>query len=333
MKYNLAGFFPTQQIAEGAGEGLPYWIFWLLLCAILLLLTFIFLRDKDLRQRLDTFFAGFKKKLVRLRLQSQLKKENDKFENTLTGLGKKAWEENLRPKAGESLLMELAQLETQCSELKEEKNATAVKITQLQTDLDSTQKKFNKMISSHDSEKEPFQRRLSQIKEKEREIEAHVLENQNRRETEVKQLNQLKMGGENPDQVSTLSTDINKINKKVEELVKQKHELEQEADTQNEKIQEIKQKIQQIQHELRQHERRFHKEIKEWEKSRDRLQDKIRNVDKQINPLFTNLGRLINEERPEHPEMGIFYSQLDRMNQRIHELETQIIQLEHKSNS
>jgi len=45
-------------------EGVPYWILWFLLCIILLLLTFIFLRDKNLRQRLNSFFFGAKKKLL-----------------------------------------------------------------------------------------------------------------------------------------------------------------------------------------------------------------------------------------------------------------------------
>ncbi len=36
-------------VTDPAREGLPYWAFWLLLCIIILLLFFIFLRDKDLR--------------------------------------------------------------------------------------------------------------------------------------------------------------------------------------------------------------------------------------------------------------------------------------------
>ena len=47
-----------QDASSVAREGLPYWIFYLLLCLILLLLAFIFLRDKDLHLGIETVVFG-----------------------------------------------------------------------------------------------------------------------------------------------------------------------------------------------------------------------------------------------------------------------------------
>ena len=76
-------------------EGLPYWIFWLLLCFVVLLLFFIFLRDKALRMRLSSFLAGARRRSILIRLRFQVKKENQKKGVLLQKLGAKAWDEDI----------------------------------------------------------------------------------------------------------------------------------------------------------------------------------------------------------------------------------------------
>lgn len=74
----IANVLFSQSPAPDSREGLPYWIFWLLLCIILLLVVFIFLRDRGLRQRLNSFFFSIKRKLMRIRLHPRLKKRKTK---------------------------------------------------------------------------------------------------------------------------------------------------------------------------------------------------------------------------------------------------------------
>ena len=111
MKNFLASVFTTQNLTEGSREGLPYWIFWLLLCIIILLLAFIFLRNKDMRRRLDSFFSGIKKNLIKIRLHSILKRENMKQENFILEIGQKCWEEGIEISTGEAVLSKLASME------------------------------------------------------------------------------------------------------------------------------------------------------------------------------------------------------------------------------
>ncbi|MFW6132157.1 MAG: hypothetical protein ACOC5F_06145, partial [Candidatus Aminicenantaceae bacterium] len=71
MRLFLEKVFSSQPPPETLKEGLPFWIFWLLLCVILLLTAFIFLRDKDLRKRLNNFFFNTKIKLIKLQYQAR----------------------------------------------------------------------------------------------------------------------------------------------------------------------------------------------------------------------------------------------------------------------
>ena len=92
MRGILEYFFTQQTPLPGSSEGLPYWIFWFLLCIILLLLIFIFLRDKDLRRRISLFLFGAKKKLVKLRLQTRLKRECRKKDEFIKNRNQVLWQ-------------------------------------------------------------------------------------------------------------------------------------------------------------------------------------------------------------------------------------------------
>ena len=117
MKSFLASLFSSQPPPQSR-EGLPFWIFWLLLCVILLLVTFIFLRDKDLRQRLNAFFFRTKIKFVKMRLQAKIRREKREKVELLKTMGQKTWKENIFPEKGEKMREELNKLE------KERKNIT-----------------------------------------------------------------------------------------------------------------------------------------------------------------------------------------------------------------
>ena len=87
---------PAQtELPPDAGEGLPFWLLWFLLCVILLLVAFIFLRDKDLRRRISSFLSGARRHMIRLRLQAKLKREKEKKAALWRELGKLAWSEDV----------------------------------------------------------------------------------------------------------------------------------------------------------------------------------------------------------------------------------------------
>jgi chromosome segregation ATPase len=91
-KENLTLTLQNAAAAPGAvREGLPYWIFWLLLCLILLLLAFIFLRDKDLRRRLNIALSAAKRRVKRATLGLRIKREKRRRGDLQAELGRRAW--------------------------------------------------------------------------------------------------------------------------------------------------------------------------------------------------------------------------------------------------
>jgi len=85
-------------------------MFYFLLCIILLLVVFIFLRDKQLRMRISAFLAGARRRSVIIRLKFQLKKERQKRGSLLCELGKRAWEQGIPVRDSDFLQTELTKL-------------------------------------------------------------------------------------------------------------------------------------------------------------------------------------------------------------------------------
>jgi hypothetical protein len=96
---------------EIGGEGLPYWIAGLLASIIILLLVFIFLRDRDLRHRINEFLSGAKKRVKRAQLRLRLKRERKRRTEALADLGRTAWSIRVPGEAYDSCYANLSLLE------------------------------------------------------------------------------------------------------------------------------------------------------------------------------------------------------------------------------
>ncbi|MCX7973134.1 MAG: hypothetical protein N3B16_01350 [Candidatus Aminicenantes bacterium] len=98
-------------------EGLPFWLFWFLLSLIGLLFFFIFLRNKELRRRIDFFFLRTKKRSLQIHLQQQMKRENKRKEKLWLEVGKIAYKNELNVVGTEALVKSLKVLERKKEEI------------------------------------------------------------------------------------------------------------------------------------------------------------------------------------------------------------------------
>jgi chromosome segregation ATPase len=164
--FQAALFFQTPPLQK---EGLPYWTFWFLLCIILLLLMFIFLRDKDLRQRLSRFLSGARRRMIRLQLETRLKRENTKKRDLFREAGQKAWTLGAAVEDSGQILEELRSLESEKSAAEKELQEVAGqigKLTQAQEemksriaaqirDLESDRKRIEELLRAGKEKSEP----------------------------------------------------------------------------------------------------------------------------------------------------------------------------------
>jgi len=347
LKNFLASVFTAQNITEGSREGLPYWIFWFMLCVIILLFSFIFLRNKDMRRRLDSFFSGIKKNLIKIRLHSILKQENKKQENFILEIGQKCWEEGIGISTGEAILSKLASMEEILSAKQSEQKESENKIQDLKKNLEKIQKKHDINQAQLETYIKAVNQRLIKISEKENAINLQVIQHQKSREATVKKLNDTNKKvyeiniskdlsaekikaeeDESTKKIKCLAKDIKEIDQAIDEQIKKKIKLEKEAEKQKDKkskhIQQIKSINEQNKHETR----RFHKEIKEWEKTRHKVSVKILEIDKNKKPLYQNLGRLVNDKRIDNKKLAILYSKIDRSYHRENNINKQIKNLD-----
>jgi hypothetical protein len=157
----------SQQASEELQrEGLPYWIFWLLLCIILLLIAFIFLRDKDLRQRLNAFLSGAKRRMKRTQLQIRLNKEKRQRFDLVRSLGKRVWEEKIQNEKFLATFKELGRLENQESGCQAELKDILAKIMTLKKEQEEARQCYKSLMRMKESGQQPDMEQVRTAKEK-----------------------------------------------------------------------------------------------------------------------------------------------------------------------
>jgi len=335
---------PLNSLQEMAPrEGLPYWIFWLLLCVILLLITFIFLRDKDLRRRLNSFLSAGKRKFMQLRIQVKLKKEKLKKIEVIRDLGRKAWSEDIKVEKAENIYAELHELEKRRNKHQKEWEEFFSKIMALNKQLVEFKQQHLSQIQEQQAFKKPFDQKLVDIIEKEnlREKELHQIENNmadirsnlDVTEKEIQRIEENSKFQNNgkiskkeglKEKVTHLSAQRKELQQKFPELKREKEALGKEKEEVQKAIGEADNKIKGIEEIVREQTREFEREIREWEKKKETVQDKIREIEHLMEPLFENLGHIFDELRVNHPELVGLYIQIDRSNKTILDLIAQL---------
>jgi len=101
-------------------------------------------------------------------------------------------------------------------------------------------------------------------------------------------------------------------------------DLEKERKHHQEKMDSFDKKLKAIEEGGKKRIREFHREIKEWKRNREKILEKIEHIEEKKIPLFERLGKQTDETRNNQQELSLFYSQIDRYDQRIGELEQQI---------
>jgi DNA repair exonuclease SbcCD ATPase subunit len=270
-----------------AREGLPYWVFWLMLCFILLLVAFIFLRDKRLRMRLSAFLAGARRRSVLLQIKYKLKKERQIRAGALKKIGERAWGEDIRVPGSESVF---AQLKNRLVE----RNAA--------------QKEWQDTLA--ETEKEHARRdELAHLYRKKRDVEAALMKPFDdllkRKREEEKALKRLKQDGE---------------------LARQLDDIERDREETRKRIRRHRDAIKAIETEGAAQRREVEKEIRSLSSRKERIQDRIKAVEAEQQEHYLSLGRLLEENRSDSPALAPFYRELDEVNGRIeilhHRIET-----------
>ena len=346
MKSSLASFLRFQTPPPGSQEGLPYWLLWFLLCIILLLLAFIFLRDKDLRQRLNRFLFGAKKKLIRFRLQVRLKVAKRKKGELFRELGQKVWDERLDVEGAEKISATLLRLTESKASFQDELVEAETKISQLKKTLDEKNVTDEIKISGQKAELKIQNEHLVSAKDKttaSRSLAAQKKKSAEKITNNIHVLKKEQLNLEkNPPLVEDQQNSIDRIINQIHDAEKTRKDIdislrelkeqliidEEEEKSLYEKSHKHNKHMKIIEEESKKESDELKKEISELERNKVRIQEKIEKIEKRTIPLFENLGVLTDHSRFDHQALLLNYSQIDRNKQRITDIEQQLKDLD-----
>jgi chromosome segregation ATPase len=343
MKTFLLIDFALQNQPSMPREGMRFWVFWFLLSVILLLVFFIFLREKRLRQKLNLFLSRAKRGFIKSRLQARLRKENLKKTELIRELGEETRKQGISIEESREVDEELKKLEDNMNASQTEIKQMDSKIQMFKSQLEESSRKHEDQIRKMEAEIKPYIEKMTKAKEKEKLIELNLIKKQHEIEegdkklqAAAKEAKEIEANAELPEdekrtrgekakeKIRNLESQKEKTQEELEQLREERPALEKEMKGLQRRINDCERTVKQIDKEKKEQTRSFHKEIKELEKSKQKVQKKIEDIVLEKEPLFESLGKIIDEVRVKHSKLAIFYSQIDRTNRNIKEIETNI---------
>jgi len=331
------------QTPAGGAEGLPFWLLWFLLCVILLLVVFIFLRDKDLRRRISAFLSGARRHMTRLRIQAKLRKEAEKKATLWRELGKQAWDEDIHASCIEEECAKLSALEEDIGRHQKTWHDVYSRIEVLGREHDAAVARFRTLIAEQEEARKPHQEEMLALANKKKEI-LEALESSLREaegaeaqlgsvDKDIRQIESNPKLGEGDrtarldkarDKAASLAAHIRALREKTPLLQEERYRLDRRLEEVEARVRVFNAAIRRIEEEYRERLLAREKEIREWQRAKERTQDKIVDVKRLMVPLFENVGRILDAARFDHEELAVIYFQIDGVNKTVSELEARL---------
>lgn len=326
--------------------GLPFWLLWLLLSVILLLVAFIFLRDKDLRRRVSAFLSGARRHMARLRIQVRLKKEREKKAALWRELGKLAWSEDVRAACIEAECARLAAFEEDIARHRKTWHDVYSRVEALGREHDEAMARFRTLVAEQEEARRPHQEEMLALAGRKREMldaleaalretedaeaqlravesDARAIEADPRPAPAEKKARLDRARGK----ASGLAAAVRALRERTPLLQEERYRLDRRLEEVEGRVRVFNAAIQRIDAEYRDRLEALEKEIREWQKAKDRVQDKIVDVKRLMEPLFETTGRILDGARVPHEELAVLYFQIDGVDRTVAELEARLERL------
>jgi len=348
----MNGFLAAGRIVQAlpgpdAGEGLPFWLLWFLLCVILLLVAFIFLRDKDLRRRISSFLSGARRHMIRLRIQAKLKREKEKKAALWRELGKLAWAEDVGASCIEEECRKLTGLEEEIGRHRKTWHDVYSRIETLGREHDAALDRFKTLVAEQEEGRRPHQEEMLVLAARKREVldalEASLRETESI-EAQLKSVErEARAAEENPklseaertartdkagDKAAAMARELRALREKAPLLQEERYRLDRKLEEIEAQVRFFNAAIRRIEEEYRERLQAREKEIREWQRTKDRVQDKIVEVKRLMEPVFENVGRILDGARLPNEDLAVLYFQIDGVDKTIAELNDRLERLQ-----
>jgi chromosome segregation ATPase len=335
------------QAGPGIAGGLPFWLFWLLIWVILLLLAVIFLRDKDLRRRLSGFLSGTRRRMLRLRLQAKLNREKGKKAALWKELGRRGWSEDVAAECVAEECRKLAGLEKEMHEHQMAWHEIYSRIEAIVREHQQTVARFRAAIKEQEDLRKPIEEERRALASRKSEILDAIggaAWEVDSAESQIKALDrEARSVEENPkladiDKASRLNRIQEKaasradrgraLQQKLPLLHEERQDLERRQGGAEARAEVFNRRIAEIEEEMKASDRLHERELRDWLRQKERVQDKIVEVQRLMEPLFESMGRSLDEARIDNDELAALYFQIDAVNRTIEDIQSRIDRLQ-----
>jgi chromosome segregation ATPase len=334
------------QAAPEIGGGLPYWLFWFLLCVILLLVATIFLRDKDLRRRLSGFLSGTRRRMLSLRLQAKLRRGHEKKAALWRELGRRAWSEDVTAASVAAECRMLAGLEEEMHARRMAWHEVYSRIEALGREHEQEAGRIRAAVKEQEDLRRPLEEERRSLGARKSEIldaiggaawevdaagaqlkalerEARTAEG-NAKLSDIERAERLNRIKEKAD---ALAGRVRALEEKLPVLHEERRDLEQLQAEAEERAEVFVRRIARLEEERTASDRAHERELQEWLRRKQDIQDGIVRLERQMEPRFENMGRALDEARVDNDELAAVYFEIDAVNRAMADIEARLERL------
>ncbi len=319
------------------------WLFWLMLIMIILLFTFILIRDERVRTFVKRIFSWISKKIRVAKMKSKIGKEEGKKRNKQKELGQKAFMEKLDCAGADNCNNEISDFKNREENLKAD-------IAEIENKLKTLNHNFNLFEKEQNEMLEKLIKELDPIKEKQRQDERALsdLEREKRDKTGIILKNDKKIKADN-DKIARINEDMSTSHREKEEKesdIKEKikelkdenakcqnrmeiidiklKELQKAAGQENPRIADLQQQIDRVKEKIKNQKSELDKKYRELEINKKTANDIMTDLNKKIDLKYEELGRIFDDKRVDHPLINNIYVEIDKINHTLAKLSSQL---------
>jgi chromosome segregation ATPase len=324
-------------------EGLPFWLFWLMLAVIIALSTLIFIRDKGIREGITHMFLGIRKKIHHAKINLQINKEKDEIYQLTTELGGKAWQLQLLPPVTDKLKQQLLSYQKDYEELVQGISALDIKINETSDRFAVYRTTCESSINEQEELKIPLLREFNRIKKECQRIDKNSLDiKKQKTKLEKKVISVQKKQSEvqadvdlskieKQSRTKELGDLIIQLTQELQQFQKQLSELNSPAKKSQSEIQAIKpliaqydDKIKMLKEELIREEKKYDSEKRKILLGIENLESKRKHSQVEGDLLLKKLGETLLINPIDNKNLTPIYVQIHRVHKSINRLEKRL---------
>ncbi len=340
------GVLQEAVLPPASSEGLPFWLLYVLVCVVILVTAFLFLRNKEFREKLNFFFSGAGRRMKALRLKAQIRRERNKRDLLFQEVGKKAWVENIEVRGTEREIKALTALQAKLDRLHAEWHKAYTRAEEINGGRGEKDRTFALKLDGLYKEQAPLKVRqkaareerkalLQSVRGAEHEIRGSGGPSDRLRngrpapEDEGPGLFASPQAGPGPDADAVdgrppIEGHIAELESRVSVLRARKDVLDIELSGLRDSLHTIGETIRRTEEARRLAMNRIDEEVREADRARETVQRTILQTRRRMEPFFQAVGKAIARERLRRDDLEIFYIQFEEMDRRLRELGRQL---------